>query len=279
MTGRAFTFASALLLGAICAQGAASCTTTISTQPNVGPTGAPSLTVASPLAGSCIEIPDPQTSPGIPITVNVEGTFFLRPPGACIGYNNCGHLILQVGPGDSDAGTGTYNNYSASGLVDFLPSVVGTPFPYGTLTFTILLVDDNGNPWLLTDNDAGPPAAGSNGPFSVQTTIFAARSCGDSGVVDAGDDDAGTLDAGVSDAGMSDAGVDAGMTDAGTSDAGTSDAGGAGGAGPGDAGTSDGGNGTGGAGGAGPGDAGTSDGGNGSGGAGPGDAGDAGDAG
>ncbi len=80
MTGRAFTLVSALFLGALFAQGAVSCTTTISTSPNVGPTGQPSLTIVSPLPGSCIGIPDPQTGPGIPVTVSVEGTFFLRPP-------------------------------------------------------------------------------------------------------------------------------------------------------------------------------------------------------
>ena len=272
MTGRAFAFTSALLLGALCAQGATSCTTTVTETTPVGPTGAPSLSIASPLRNSCIEIPDPQTSPGIPVTVSVEGTFFLRPPGACVGFNNCGHILLEVGPAGSEAGAP--NNYSASGLVDFLPSKLGTPFPYGDLTLTVLLVDDFGNPWLLSDNEAGAPAGSTPGPFSTQVMIHTAVSCGDSGVGDAGSGDGGMSDAGdggtsdAGDGGMSDAGMsDAGMTDAGSGDAGVTDAGGtgtggggAGGAGPGDAGSVDAGDagamGTGGAGGAGPGDAG-----------------------
>ncbi len=281
MTGRAFAFASSLVLGALCAQGAASCTTTDDTLINIGPTGAPTLSVVSPLSGACIEIPDPKSLVGIPIIVNVEGTFFLRPPGACVGYNNCGHLLLEVGPAGSDGGAP--NAVSASSLIDLVPSTLA--MPYGDLTLTLLLVDDFGNPWLITDNDAGLLPGEYNGPFSTQITIHTAPTCGDSGVVDAGSSDAG--DAGASDAGSSDAGQgDAGMSDAGSSDAGSSDAGssdagssdaGSSDAGSSDAGSSDAGQGDAGSSDAGASDAGT-DAGSGAGGAGPGDAGGAGGA-
>jgi len=233
MTGRAFAFAFALSAVALGAYGAASCNTTATVVTFSGYSGTPSVGVISPLPGQCVASPSPDAL-SIPVTVNVSGTFYLRPPGsACTDTYNCGYVLLYV--------DNILNNASGSAaVVANLTSSAGAPI-YGAHTLTVQLVvdvDDGGgtdvfdagvNPDASTVADAGFGSAPPDGQYTASVSITVASSCADGG---------GSGGAGAGDGGISDAGGDAGISDAGGSGGtgGGGGTGGSGGAGTGDAG-------------------------------------------
>ncbi len=138
---------SALILGALCARGIASCTD--DETPIVPPMGYDQqvcLSIASPIDGSCFALSDPATQT-IPVTLELNSTFALRPPGSCStnALNNCGHAIFYV--------NGQCAARSASLLTDI--SLADVAQVQGKVTITALLVDDCDDPWTLEWNDAG----------------------------------------------------------------------------------------------------------------------------
>src|SRR6185437_13946506 len=138
---------SALILGALCAHGIASCTPDLT--PVIVPMGYNQqvcMSIASPIDGSCFALPDSATQT-IPVTLELNSTFELRPPGSCStnGLNNCGHAIFYV--------NGQCAGRSASLLTDI--SLTDVPKVEGKVTITALLVDDCDDPWTLEWNDAG----------------------------------------------------------------------------------------------------------------------------
>jgi hypothetical protein len=150
MRRHGFAFASAVVLGALCARGGLACTdsTVLTTVPMMGYEEQACLSIASPLGGTCFAIGDPTTET-VPLTLDFGGSFNIRPPGACSanGLFNCGHVQLYL--------DGVPNTQSSSFVSDLdlqdLP-LTGTPSEH---TITALLVDDCGNPWTLDWNDAG----------------------------------------------------------------------------------------------------------------------------
>ncbi len=146
MKGRALAVVYAVFLGALFARGVPSCTdTTVPPIPPMGYNQQVCLSISSPIP-PCIAIPNPAIQ-SIPVTLELNSTFELRPPGACSAnaLNNCGHVILYR--------DGECNNQSASLITDLLLNDV--PVAYGKTTITALLVDDCNNPWTLAWDDAG----------------------------------------------------------------------------------------------------------------------------
>jgi hypothetical protein len=233
-----------LLLGAY---GAASCDTQQTVLTFSGYSGRPFPSIISPLACECIADPDGGTLT-LPVTVNVGGTFNLRPPGtACEDLYNCGYVQLYV--------DNVLNNASGSAAVTALNL---TP---GVHTLTVQLVvdfNDGGgielfdagfNPDAGTVTDSGVGSPPPTGQYTASVTIEVEPSCPVLVNCDAGPTSAGTGGTGgTGGAPPADAGgtggappADAGGTaedagDAGMADAGPEDAGSTGDAGPGDGG-------------------------------------------
>ena len=295
MTGRALVVVFALGVGALTGVGLGSCSSTIPAPPT-GIDEPPTMRIVSPRENPdggavCVEVQDGPDA-FVPVTVDLAGTFYLRPPGAaCANVYNCGYLRLYV--------NNQLNNTSATATINALLGNLGDK--YGIFNLTVELVwdiNDGGGPDMFDARvtyDAPPPdvslppvGAGNvadpapTGYYQRTVTIQTAPSCKDGGGTggappsDAGTGGAPPADAGTGGAPPSDAGTGgAPPSDAGAGGAPPSDAG-TGGAPPADAGT----------GGAPPADAGTggappSDGGSDAGEAGPADAGpgDAGDGG
>jgi hypothetical protein len=240
---------------ALGAYGAASCNSTATVLTFSGYSGPPFLSIISPLACECVADPDGGALT-LPVTVDVGGTFNLRPPGiACEDTYNCGFVQLYV--------DNVLNNASGSAAITALNLTPGVH----TLTVQLVVdINDGGGPDIfdagfnpdastVTDSGVGSPPP--TGLYTASVTIEVEPSCPVLVSCDAGPTSAGTGGAPPTDAGgtggapPADAGGTGGAppADAG----GTGDAGDAGSMGPGDAGTGD----------AGPGDAGPGDGGDG----------------
>jgi hypothetical protein len=158
-----------------------------------GYSGKPSVAVISPLPGECIAAPN-ASSLSIPVTVDVAGTFFLRPPGsACADTYNCGYVLLYL--------DNTLNNAAGSATVNAnLTSDAGLGL-YGRHTLTVQLVVDFNDGGGVDAFDAGASAgAGSspNGQYTASVSITVASSCADGG---SSGDAGGSGDAGPGDAG------------------------------------------------------------------------------
>jgi hypothetical protein len=163
MTGRASFLAPAIvpcalgLLLASAAIGVASCTTTSTTVTFGGyfSDAAPVFSIVSPLAGSCVVTVD--AGPVlVPVTVDVGGTFYLRPPGLGCQYTyNCGYLQLYV---DNIPN-------AISGTPTVMADLSGLNDPYGPHTFTVELVWDLNDGGGADTFDAGmsPEAAAPSG--------------------------------------------------------------------------------------------------------------------
>jgi hypothetical protein len=242
MTGRAFAFASASFMLALGAYGAASCNSTATVLTFSGYSGPPFLSIISPLPCECVADPDGGALT-VPVSVDVGGTFNLRPPGtACEDTYNCGYVQLYV--------DNVLNNASGSAAVTALNLTPGVH----TLTVQLVFdINDAGgaeffdagfNPHAAMVNDSGVGSPPPTGLYTASVTIEVEPSCPilvncDAGPTSAGTGGAPPTDAGgtggapPTDAGGSgdagDAGSggpgDAGMADAGTADAGTADAG------------------------------------------------------
>jgi hypothetical protein len=221
MTGRVLVVTLALGVGALTAGGLGSCASTIPAPP-IGIDEPPTLRISSPYNGACVVVPNDSTA-FVPVTVDVAGSFFLRPPGMpCDNAFNCGYLALFIdGQPSGTSATATINaNVGSFGV------------PYGTFKLTVELVFDTtdgggtqtldamvtydgfstpdvGVPELSDANVADP---GPNGYYQTSVTITTAPSCGDAGLGGAGGaggsggaggahPDAGTGGAGPSDAG------------------------------------------------------------------------------
>jgi hypothetical protein len=192
MTGRALAFTSTLFLVALCAYGAPSCNSTATVVTFSGYNGTPTFSIISPLPGECIAAPN-ASSLSIPVTIDVGGTFYLRPPGtACADTYNCGFAQLYV--------NNILNNAAGSATVDAnLTSSTGAGIE-GTYTLTVQLVvdvdDGGGTDIFSTGADASTAAADAgsvppNGLYTTSVTITVAASCWDGGSGDAGPSDAG----------------------------------------------------------------------------------------
>jgi hypothetical protein len=252
MTGRAFVVVLALLAGAVSATAGASCTSTSTIIPT-GIDEPPTLRIVSPGEADCVAVPDSPDAV-VPVTVDVAGSFYLRPPGsACVDLYNCGYLQLYVdGSPNATSGTATVNaNFGNFGN------------KYGPHTLTVELVwdlNDGGGQDMLDaqitydgsipptvytcDSDGGLVEAGApdasgvgslppTGTYQTTVCIVTAPTCAPK---DGGTGGRGTGGAPPSDAGTGGAGgapSDGGADGAGgaPSDGGADGAGGAGGAG------------------------------------------------
>ncbi len=137
----------ALVLGALFARGLVSCTPDLT--PVIPPMGYDQqvcLSIASPIDGNCFELSNPATQT-IPVTLELNSTFALRPPGSCStnALNNCGHAIFYVNGQCATRSAGLLTDISLADMHD----------PYGKVTITALLVDDCDTPWTLLWDDAG----------------------------------------------------------------------------------------------------------------------------
>jgi hypothetical protein len=116
---------------------------------DVGPTGPPSIAFVDPPAQgapTCRSIGD-DVQARLPLRLTVV-ELVLRPPGACAGYAQCGHLELYVGE--------VLNNEAASSCFDLLlgkladPIHDGSPLPGSgepdVLDLSVRLVDDDDEP-------------------------------------------------------------------------------------------------------------------------------------
>jgi hypothetical protein len=206
----------ALVLAILALMAPAGCSDDEPAKVNVGPTGDPSLAIVDPAPGACIAI-GAAADATIPVTVAPK-ELYLRPPGTCGAYKQCGHLVLRV--------NGVENNRGSARIIDvvFEGKIADR---YADLTLSIEVLSDAETPIL---NQAGEPVVAS---ISV-TTAESAASCG-AGAGGAGG--GGTGGAGGAGGGTGGAGGAGGGTGgAGGAGGGTGGAGGAAGAGGGAAG-------------------------------------------
>jgi hypothetical protein len=168
MSVRAFALVYAALLGGLGGAVFASSCATESLPPGyTGPVGTPSVAIASPTPGSCVEV---AAGPGAFVPVELSLTnFIFRPPGGCIGLSNCGQAKLTV--------NGLFNNVTATNIVDIdFDGPIASP--YGTLNLEVELIDDQGDPWILpADAGAGGGPVTNYGPYTTTTTITTAMVC------------------------------------------------------------------------------------------------------
>ena len=131
------------------------------TTASVGPTGNPQLAIISPKDGACIAIgTEPDAT--IPIQIGVTG-LYLRPPGACGVYEQCGHLVLRV--------NGLENNRGAAPLIDVQMRKLADR--YADLTIAIEVIDDTGMA-ILSKPDKDAEAV----PLVKSITLMTRASCG-----------------------------------------------------------------------------------------------------
>lgn len=127
---------------------------------DVGPTGPPSVSFVDPPADgepTCRSIGS-DVEARLPVQVSVV-ELVLRPPGACAGYAQCGHLELYADE--------VLNNEAASSSFDLLlgkladPIHDGSPLPdtgeADVLGLRVQVVDDDAEP--LSDHEALPLTA------------------------------------------------------------------------------------------------------------------------
>ncbi len=234
-----FVVALAATVGALSATTVSSCTTTVPAPP-AGIDAPPTLRIVNPYDGACIPIGDATTAI-IPVTIDVAGSFYLRPPGnACNNTYNCGFVQLYVN-----------NRLAATSGTAIVTAEVAPAQPGETFTLTVVLVwdFDDGGPATTDFFDANvsfdgyvpdvdvPPQSDASvadppptGYYQQTVTVTTARTCGDAGTGGAG---GGTTLASSSSAATS---AGAGGAPSSTSSASSGGAGGAGGSGPADAG-------------------------------------------
>ena len=185
-TGRRFVLARAVPLGALVSVGALAaagalggCTTTSTTVTYGGyfSDAAPVFSIVSPLDGACVA-PFDAGPPMIPITVDVGGTFYLRPPGLGCQYTyNCGYMQLYVDNVPN----------AISGTPTVMADLSGLNNPYGVHTFTVELVWDINDGGFADSFDAGinpnasmPDGSGYAPPTGIavqSVTVTVAPSC------------------------------------------------------------------------------------------------------
>ncbi|AUX32290.1 uncharacterized protein SOCE836_044270 [Sorangium cellulosum] len=117
-----------------------------------GPTGVPQLEIVSPKDGACVAIGEPSDAssddgPTVPISVTVS-ELLLRPPGTCLTYRQCGHLVLSV--------DGERNNAAAGRVIDVRLGALDPEERYGELEITIAAVSDAGEPILGGESKQEP---------------------------------------------------------------------------------------------------------------------------
>ncbi|WP_437338804.1 hypothetical protein [Sorangium sp. So ce394] len=117
-----------------------------------GPTGVPELEIVSPKDGACVAIGEPSDAssddvPTVPISVTVS-ELLLRPPGTCLTYRQCGHLVLSVG--------GERNNAAAGRVIDVRLGALDPEERYGELEITVAAVSDAGEPILGGESKQEP---------------------------------------------------------------------------------------------------------------------------
>lgn len=213
-------FALLLALPAIVLGSVAGCSSDTVTAPDLGPTGNPTLTILSPTNGACIAV---GSDPNATVSVQTAVTnVLLRPPGACAGIAQCGHLELTV--------NGVANSQSAATSVDVLLRKLADRTT--DLTVEITLVDESGAP--LLDHSATPR------PLRAAVVVTTRASCakpdaGGGGAGGGGGGGAAGSGGGGGAGGSGGANTDAGAGGAGTGGAKT-DAGAGGGGGASDAG-------------------------------------------
>jgi hypothetical protein len=165
--------------------------------------------------------------------------FELRGPGSCNGRSDCGHVALQIDGSACDQPGVPYNDTGAYGPIEALFAFCCSRG--GAHTFTLAVVDDQGNPIQgqgsslvvslpvsIEGSTAGAslPCQCSDGGSDAACPADSGAP-EDGGLVDGGSMDGGTIDGGPTDGGSNDGGpVDGGgLTDGGAVDAGSPDAG------------------------------------------------------
>ncbi|MCC6555849.1 MAG: hypothetical protein IT372_23040, partial [Polyangiaceae bacterium] len=150
----------AALLVAALALAVSGCSDDTTSTAVAGPTGNPKLAILSPKDGACVAIGS-GIDATIPVEIKVEN-LYLRPPGACGVYKQCGHLVLRV--------NGVENNRGSATVIDVLLRKLADR--YAGLTISVEVINDAGEPILAVLTDGAEPA-----PLMRSVTVTTQVAC------------------------------------------------------------------------------------------------------